>query len=399
MKSLTITKCLFWIAFTAFLATSLPHVAWLYHLFEPGNNLVWWVLSYGIAASIDVMLAWLSWSHATSTKRAGKGVTVSFIMALAILSWYANYLYVLDHLPYQTISVWTIDLGFGLSTGLITPIIVSAIPLFVIGYTYMLGQLNTTKGETLEEKATRLESEKKFKDRIRQSQKGRIIHLIGDTITLVRKEVSSFSQPQNSLKEVTRENKHFIIMNSDIPENREKLERDVNPRYIPDDTRKFLLDKAGYSCQMCGSTDADLEIDHILPVSKGGKAHLDNLQVLCFSCNSIKSDHILNDEEYEIREPEEIQFLGEAKTLSVKEIKARYNLSTRLIHNCIKDGRLKTSPRNRDLVLIHSLEPFLNARRAKKILIPKQPETSLYGKTEDEIQAEYKTSQTPITTK
>lgn len=189
MKQITVTTILFWIAFIAFLATSLPHVAWLYHLFEPDKSLAWWVLSYGIAASIDIMLAWLSWSNANSPKRTGKGVTVAFILALAVLSWYANYLYVLDHQPYQAPSIWSIDMGFGLTTGFITPIIVSAIPLFVIGYTYMLGQLNAVKSETLEEKAVRLEYEKRFKDRIRQAQKGRFIRVIGESITLAQSEL------------------------------------------------------------------------------------------------------------------------------------------------------------------------------------------------------------------
>ena len=32
------------------------------------------------------------------------------------------------------------------------------------------------------------------------------------------------------------------------------------------------------------------EVDHIVPRSKGGADHLDNLQLLCSSCNRIKGD-------------------------------------------------------------------------------------------------------------
>ena len=33
-----------------------------------------------------------------------------------------------------------------------------------------------------------------------------------------------------------------------------------------------------------------MTIDHIVPQSKGGTDHLDNLQLLCAACNSMKGD-------------------------------------------------------------------------------------------------------------
>lgn len=44
-----------------------------------------------------------------------------------------------------------------------------------------------------------------------------------------------------------------------------------------------MLKGAGYRCQRCGSRE-DLTIDHVRPLSKGGK-NRHNLQVLCKSCN------------------------------------------------------------------------------------------------------------------
>jgi hypothetical protein len=43
----------------------------------------------------------------------------------------------------------------------------------------------------------------------------------------------------------------------------------------------------GEKCKMCGDTKR-LEIDHITPLSKGGGDELDNLQILCKSCNTRK---------------------------------------------------------------------------------------------------------------
>jgi 5-methylcytosine-specific restriction endonuclease McrA len=57
--------------------------------------------------------------------------------------------------------------------------------------------------------------------------------------------------------------------------------------------RRDVLLRDGHRCVSCGDGALDgarLEVDHILPVAAGGRDELDNLQVLCKSCNSGKSD-------------------------------------------------------------------------------------------------------------
>ena len=61
-------------------------------------------------------------------------------------------------------------------------------------------------------------------------------------------------------------------------------------------TRVLVLERDNYTCQMCGRTRYDgvkLEVDHIIPVSKGGSDDISNLRTLCFDCNRGKSDKIL----------------------------------------------------------------------------------------------------------
>ncbi len=53
--------------------------------------------------------------------------------------------------------------------------------------------------------------------------------------------------------------------------------------------RKTLLELANNKCVTCGST-VDLCIDHITPITRGGSDDLDNLQILCRSCNSRKKN-------------------------------------------------------------------------------------------------------------
>ena len=55
--------------------------------------------------------------------------------------------------------------------------------------------------------------------------------------------------------------------------------------------RQRILEKFNHKCNYCGFTD-ELEIDHIIPVSKGGRADEDNLQVLCRHCNRKKKDRL-----------------------------------------------------------------------------------------------------------
>ena len=51
-------------------------------------------------------------------------------------------------------------------------------------------------------------------------------------------------------------------------------------RVWSDEERRFILDRDGWRCVYCGSTD-ELEIDHIVPFSRGGACSVDNAQVLC----------------------------------------------------------------------------------------------------------------------
>ncbi len=54
----------------------------------------------------------------------------------------------------------------------------------------------------------------------------------------------------------------------------------------------FKRDK--FVCQYCGACgpNVELEIDHVLPVSRGGTDEISNLKTSCFNCNRGKGDII-----------------------------------------------------------------------------------------------------------
>ena len=75
-----------------------------------------------------------------------------------------------------------------------------------------------------------------------------------------------------------------------------KKKKQTRSRYIPASIRVSVLNRDNYKCVFCGrnSKQVSLEIDHIIPFSKGGNNNLDNLQTLCFDCNMGKGARQLN---------------------------------------------------------------------------------------------------------
>lgn len=51
--------------------------------------------------------------------------------------------------------------------------------------------------------------------------------------------------------------------------------------------KHIVIEKDGGKCKKCKSSD-NLTIDHIVPIKKGGRDNIENLQLLCRSCNSKK---------------------------------------------------------------------------------------------------------------
>ena len=69
-----------------------------------------------------------------------------------------------------------------------------------------------------------------------------------------------------------------------------KLDTRYGRQPIPRKLRHKVFQRDGYRCRECGASkdETSLEIDHIVPVARGGTNDIDNLQTLCRECNRMK---------------------------------------------------------------------------------------------------------------
>lgn len=60
-----------------------------------------------------------------------------------------------------------------------------------------------------------------------------------------------------------------------------------------------IFQRDGFACHYCGRRPPQhpLQIDHVLPIARGGTNHPDNLVAACWECNIGKRDHLIGQEQ------------------------------------------------------------------------------------------------------
>jgi 5-methylcytosine-specific restriction endonuclease McrA len=61
------------------------------------------------------------------------------------------------------------------------------------------------------------------------------------------------------------------------------------------EVREYLLEKFNRQCVYCGAVDTRLEIEHLIPRSKGGSNRVSNLAIACHKCNQKKGAKDIKD--------------------------------------------------------------------------------------------------------
>lgn len=113
-------------------------------------------------------------------------------------------------------------------------------------------------------------------------------------------------------------------------------------------TRFEVFKRDTFQCQYCGATppSAVLEIDHLLPVSKGGSNDMDNLVTACFDCNRGKSDRLLTAVPESIEEKRQWLLEKEEQLKAYKNLKSSIKRRETKQINLVEQIFQETYPHN-----------------------------------------------------
>lgn len=73
--------------------------------------------------------------------------------------------------------------------------------------------------------------------------------------------------------------------------------------FVPSDIMARLVELYGPTCMAPDCDSTDLTIDHVVPISRGGDHVIENLQLLCKSCNPSKGNRSNTDYRPAINQP------------------------------------------------------------------------------------------------
>ncbi|MEJ6560535.1 MAG: HNH endonuclease [Akkermansiaceae bacterium] len=156
-------------------------------------------------------------------------------------------------------------------------------------------------------------SEKKARGGARAKLRAYILENLGKTLTSDElRQVAGISEWARRVRELRNEEGYNILTHNDRSELKpgEYLLEDPKPqpafeRSISKELRALVLDRNGYTCQMCGAVAGEphpydpnrktrLHLGHIVDKSQGGEDCASNLRALCSVCNEGASNLTLD---------------------------------------------------------------------------------------------------------
>lgn len=154
---------------------------------------------------------------------------------------------------------------------------------------------------------------------------------VGKTLNSTElRQVAGSSEWARRIRELRNEEGLNIVTHNDLSELKPGQYKLVNLKPLPafergisKETRAFVLDRNGYTCQMCGAAAGEphpydqgrktrLHLGHIIDKSMGGTDEPNNLKAVCSVCNEGASNLTLN-------RPEAIKLLAQVRRAPAKD--------------------------------------------------------------------------------
>lgn len=333
-----IVKWLIWLGFAALLAVSVPKVAWVFRSYEQGTAYLHlagvtidalWIVPLFVAICIDALTLALTYAVSIDKARASQFSMWAFVALLCGLSYYCNLLY--NDVPLRTNPF----------IEAITPFILAGVPLFALCYTLILSRIGN-QGETLAEKAARLEQERDARNRIAAARSGRLTARITAAITsagqIKEHAGKTFAHATETLGETQADNSPISAPGETITARQNEAPGAIanasqNEQGAHEDTNERHTDK------ITGLIDEDATVN---PELNGG----------------INGGLIDEDASENSPSPSATS----QKSVSIKDAARLLGVSESRIRALRNNGTLRTAPRNNKLILKTSIDAYQNTR-------------------------------------
>jgi len=137
------------------------------------------------------------------------------------------------------------------------------------------------------------------------------------------------------------------------------------------EVREYLLEKWGRKCVYCGKTDVPLQIEHIVPKSRGGSNRVSNLTLACEKCNLAKGNKTAAEFGYPEIQKQAKKPLKDAATVN----SVRWRLFDRLKElgleiECGSGGRTKYNRTKQGYPKEHWIDAVCVGESGQKVYIP-----------------------------
>lgn len=201
-KASVFMKRLTFLAYTGTLLVSVPHIAWMFDLFEQGDTGSLLLLgiplhtisSYAFSLVIDSIIMCLSYWLIARVEKA-HFLTWVVLLSLVAMSYFGNFSFYVAHYPKGYYDFLSTPILMGNTTiGYVAPLILSSLPLFSICFSIMLKKLTTEDSnglEVLQEKVLVMERERELKAQLATLQRERVKHTLIGGVSLGRELLST----------------------------------------------------------------------------------------------------------------------------------------------------------------------------------------------------------------